>query len=279
MDGDLIFWLALIVKMIATAGFVCLASWAAERAGPLVGAMVATLPLSAGPSYVFLALDHDAAFIAASARASLAANAANAVFCFVHVLAARRLAGAPRGRGTALSVAAALAAWALCAVAIRGFEWSLLGAVLFSVAVFLVCVPLTRRARQASMPPAVRRWYDVPLRAGMVATLVAVVLGLSRTVGPVVTGVLALFPIVLLSLVLIFQPRIGGPGTAALTANAIFGLIGFCGALAGLCLTAEPLGVPMALTLALAVSIGWNVAVALLRRRRVAPAQVAPHTP
>ena len=34
------------------------------------GALVATLPISAGPSYVFLALDHDAAFIAEGALAS-----------------------------------------------------------------------------------------------------------------------------------------------------------------------------------------------------------------
>ncbi len=48
-----------------------LASMVAERSGPLIGALVATLPVSAGPVYVFLALDHDAAFIAQSALASL----------------------------------------------------------------------------------------------------------------------------------------------------------------------------------------------------------------
>ncbi len=38
-----------------------------ERSGPVTGALVATLPISAGPSYVFLAIDHDAAFIAQGA--------------------------------------------------------------------------------------------------------------------------------------------------------------------------------------------------------------------
>jgi len=40
------------------------ASRAAERAGPFIGAMIATLPVSTGPVYVFLAIDHGAPFIA-----------------------------------------------------------------------------------------------------------------------------------------------------------------------------------------------------------------------
>ena len=42
----------------------------------MIGALVATLPISAGPSYIFLAIDHDAAFIAEGALASLPINAA-----------------------------------------------------------------------------------------------------------------------------------------------------------------------------------------------------------
>src|SRR5262249_33402052 len=58
--------------------------------GATVGALVATLPVSAGPVYVFLALDHDASFISTSAIASLALNAATAIFVTVYVLAAQR---------------------------------------------------------------------------------------------------------------------------------------------------------------------------------------------
>jgi len=48
--------------MAITALFVSVATIIAERLGAAVGALVATLPVSAGPVYVFLALDHDAAF-------------------------------------------------------------------------------------------------------------------------------------------------------------------------------------------------------------------------
>jgi hypothetical protein len=99
-----------------------------------------------------------------------------------------------------------------------------------------------------------------------VATLVAVVVGLSTQLGPAVTGILAVFPIVLTSLILILHSRVGGLATAAIIAHTILGLVGFslC------CLTARllivPLGAPLGLALALAVSVVVNVAFWALRR-------------
>ena len=70
MSPELAFWLALALalKMAVTAGFVVAASLVAETSGPAIGAMIATLPIAAAPSYVFLALDHDTAFIARLVR-------------------------------------------------------------------------------------------------------------------------------------------------------------------------------------------------------------------
>ena len=59
MSPDLLFWLSLALKMAVTAGFVIAAAMVAERAGAAIGAIVATLPVAAGPAYVFVALDHD----------------------------------------------------------------------------------------------------------------------------------------------------------------------------------------------------------------------------
>ena len=76
MSPELAFILTLALRMAITAAFVVTASIVTERSGPVIGALIATLPISAGPSYVFLALDHDAAFIAEGALASLPINAA-----------------------------------------------------------------------------------------------------------------------------------------------------------------------------------------------------------
>ena len=64
MSPEMLFFITLVIKMTIAALFVIAATVTAERAGAVVGALVATLPISAGPAYVFLALDHDAAFIA-----------------------------------------------------------------------------------------------------------------------------------------------------------------------------------------------------------------------
>jgi len=63
-----------------TAIVVVLASVIAEASGPVIGALAASLPVSAGPTYVFLALAHNTSFVSASALGSFAANAATIVF-------------------------------------------------------------------------------------------------------------------------------------------------------------------------------------------------------
>jgi uncharacterized membrane protein (GlpM family) len=260
MSPDLFFWFALVLKMAVTAGFVIAAAMVAERAGAAIGAIVATLPVSAGPAYVFVALDHDAAFISASAIGSIAAHAATAVFALAFIVLAQR---AP----TAVSVGGAVAVWFVVAFLLRSVEWTFLGVAAANLALFAVCIALTNRYRHVRMPPIVRKWYDIPVRAFMVACLVAAVVSLSGHVGPTVTGLLAVFPIVMTSLMLIFQPRVGGPATAALIANTMWGLVGFSACLFTVHLAVIPLGIWGGLALSLVVSVVWNLALYGLRRR------------
>ena len=102
MSPELAFLLTLGLRMAITAAFVVTASVVTERSGPVIGALVATLPISAGPSYVFLALDHDAAFIAEGALASLPINAATIFLGLTYVVLAQRhgaLLSCARGGG------------------------------------------------------------------------------------------------------------------------------------------------------------------------------------
>ena len=90
MSPELAFVLSLAMRMAFAAAFVVTASMITERSGPALGALIATLPISAGPSYVFLALDHDAAFVAEGAVASLSVNAATVFLCLTYVVLAQR---------------------------------------------------------------------------------------------------------------------------------------------------------------------------------------------
>src|SRR6476620_4108539 len=90
MSPELLFLLTLLSRMAITAAFVVTASFITEHSGPAIGALVATLPISAGPSYVFLALDHDAAFVAQGALSSLPINAATIFLGLTYTLLAQR---------------------------------------------------------------------------------------------------------------------------------------------------------------------------------------------
>lgn len=262
MSPDLLFWLTLALKMAVTAGFVVLAARVAELAGPAIGALVATLPVAAGPAYFFVALDHDARFISDSAIGSIAAHAATGIYSVVYILLAQRF-------GMPLSVAGAMATWFIAAFALTRVEWTFLSVAAVNLAVYAACIALTHRYRHVRMPPLVRRWYDVPLRALLVACLIAAVVSLSSRVGPTITGLLAIFPIVMTSLMIIFQPRVGGPASAALIANTMWGLVGFSACLFTVHLATVRLGTWTGLLLALVVSATWNLMLYGLRWLRL----------
>jgi hypothetical protein len=259
MPPDLYFALTLAFKMAITAGFVLAATVTAERAGPLVGGLVATLPIGAGPVYVFLAMDHDAHFIAASAVLSLAINAANAAFALIYALLAQK-------RSLIVSLPGAFVVWFILAITIHSIDWPFAAAAALNVVGLGLCLWLARPLRHIRMPAYRARWYELAMRAAMVAFLVGVTVTFSFRIGPSGSGILAVFPIVLMSIMLILHPRVGGPPTAAVMANAVLGLVGFAFATTALHFTAEAFGSAIGLTIALAVSIGWSLLVYGARR-------------
>jgi hypothetical protein len=263
MSPELAFILTLALRMAVTAAFVVTASVITERSGPVIGALVATLPISAGPSYVFLALDHDAAFIAEGALASLPINAATIFLGLTYVVLAQR-------RSALVSCLSAVAVWITLAAIIRSVQWTLAGGLIVNAIAFAICVPLLRRFRHVKMPLITRRWYDIPLRASLVATLVATVVTLSGWVGPKVSGMIALFPVVFTSMMLILHPRIGGPPTAAVIANSAGGLMGLGIAIAALHVAALRFGSVVGLSLALAICVCWNLGLWWNGRRKLA---------
>ena len=261
MFPDLTYFLILALRMIVAAAFVVAASFVTEHSGPVIGALVATLPVSAGPSYVFLALDHDAAFVAQGALSSLPINAATIFLGLTYTLLAQR-------HSLLVSYGAAAAVWIAIAAVVGASHWSLFGGLLINAVAFAICTPLMQRYRHAKMPPIARRWYDVPLRASLVATLVAAVVVLSGRVGPGISGILALFPAVFSSMILVLHPRIGGPATAAVIANSAWGLMGFGVAITVLYVGALHLGSAAGLSLGLATCVCWNLMLWQIGRRR-----------
>jgi hypothetical protein len=144
--------------MAMTAVIVITASVAAERGGPLFGALVAVLPTAAGAAYIILAIEHPPGFIAASAVGSVAIGAAVSIFAAAYTVLAQR-------HGLVVSLGSAVALWFAIAAVLRMVDWTPAGAVTLNAAVFAVTIPLTWRYRNAGMLPKVARSaLDIPLR-------------------------------------------------------------------------------------------------------------------
>ena len=201
--------------MAVTAGFVITAALMAERSGAAIGALVATFPVSAGPSYVFLALDHDPAFIAASAMASLRSMRRRS-FSLIYVVLAQRRGALSAGRRPSLSGSRSPSSRSVPMVAHREAyrERHRFG----------ICIrahPISPREDAADLPQLVRHSVARVDGGGPGRTVVRVGLGRAdrRRADRALSDRDDL-------LMLILQPRIGGPATAALIANTVWGLIG-----------------------------------------------------
>jgi hypothetical protein len=265
-------WTSLLVKAAATVLVIMSASFVAERSGPFWGGVVAGLPVVAGPFYVLLALQADAAFIARSALSSFAAISAIGVFLLVLI----RLA--PRWRlGSALGMS--IGAWFAAAAVLLRYPLSAVPATLVNLVVLVVCLRLTRDAWPAgvvvtAMP---RRWFDVPFRALIIGGFVVGALAASRGIGQVEAGISTMFPLSLASLFILVHGRLGGVPAAATMASALRAMVGLGAALLVLHLSVSSWGAAPALLAALAASLTWSSALIAwsLRRRAMSGSTAA----
>ena len=257
------FWYELALKMAMTATIVVIASVAVERSGAFIGALIASLPSAAGAAYIILALEHPPAFIAASAVGSLAAGAAVSVFSLAYAVLAQR-------HGLVVSLGVATLVWFSAAALLRLVDWTALSAVALNAVVFAITVPASARYRGAPVARenVARARHDIALRALTAAVVVAIVTTASHRIGSFMSGMFAVFPIVMGSFVVILHPRVGGPAAASVLAHAQVPLIGLALGFLSVHYLAEPIGVWWAYAVGLSIGIGWNALLWLAQRAR-----------
>jgi len=255
----------LLLKIACAIVIVVSASRATERLGPFLGSMIATLPVSTGPIYVFLAIDHGALFISNAARMGVIAVIATVAFLAMHAFVAQR-------HGTFVSWLAATTAWWVVAALLQLREWTFPEACAVFALTFAAAIRGLRRfVVEVKAPPLPRARFDLALRSALVACVVIATSAASNALGPSATGTLATYPVVFTSLVLILQPRCGGPFTASLLVNSLKGLIGFGTALGVIHLAAARMSSAWALSIALLVAVAWNYGLFLTRKNRDRP--------
>jgi hypothetical protein len=261
MPPELLFWYELALKMALTAAIVVTASVAVERSGPFIGALIATLPTAAGAAYIILAMEHPPAFIAGSAIGTVAGNAVVAVFALCYAALAQR-------HGVGICITAAAMVWFCAAAALRLREWTPGSALLLNALVLAVTIPSSVPFRREAIDrrDIKRTAYDLPLRAGAAALVVAVVTTASHRIGSFASGTLAVFPIVIGTFVVILHLHAGGKAAGAVLAHAQPPLIGLCLGFLAVHYLAEPVGVWWSYVAGLAVTMAWSGILWAVRR-------------
>jgi len=259
---DPTFWYGLALKIAMTASIVVAASVIVERSGPFIGALIASLPTAGGAALIILAFEHPPQFIAQGVVGSLIANAAGALFALAYATMAQR-------RSLMLSLGGALLVWFGIVALSRLLDWTIASALVLNAIVFPPAIWAGRNFRDdgASKARVHLTGADLAWRAGVVTFTVIVVTAASQSIGSVLSGIFAFFPVAMSSFFIILHTRLGGPAAASVAAHVQAPLIGLTLGFVAVHYLATSLGVWWAYLVGLAIGIGWNALLWLLRQR------------
>jgi len=210
----------LTLKLLLVPALIAAVTLASRRWGLRVGGILTGLPMVAGPTLCFYAIEQGNDFAASAARSAMLGIAATSAFCVAYARSARYV-------GWAVSVLAGWGALALVALAtygmrdLRGVGEFAFASVALLAARRLVPVPSVMPA--AAAPP---RW-DVPLRMLSSAAAVILFTAVAERVGPRFSGIISAFPVVTLILVVFTHAQGGSGGVALFLRNVLRGLHGF----------------------------------------------------
>jgi uncharacterized membrane protein (GlpM family) len=259
--SEQVFLFELFLKIIMTATIVVAASIVVERSGPFIGALIAALPTAAGAVYIILALEHPPSFVAASAVSSIASNASTVLFPLTYALLAQR-------RGLLASLGGAFVVWFICAALLRFVDWTPAAALGLNVVVIGAAVVAGRRFRvEGGKGRVTATRADIAWRAAIVAICVVLVTTASHSIGSFASGIFAVFPVAMGGFFIILHPRIGGPAAASVAAHVPAPLFGLALGFVAVHSLAESIGVWWSYAAGLAIGIGWNALIWLIRRR------------
>lgn len=235
---------------------------AARRWGPWTGGLLVGLPVVAGPTLCFYAIEQGPEFAAQAAAGTLLSLVALAVFCVVYARVCRR-------RPVWVSLLAAYAAWSAAAFVLEPLRmgpWIALAAAFASCGAGWLALP----AMVAVPPVAAFPAWDLPLRMASAGALVLLLTSLAESLGPTWSGVLTPFPVAT-AVVAAFTQAHRGPGAVlaffdgflpAMTAFATFCFV--------LAMTVESLPIVWVVASALGAHLGLSAILLWTGTRRTA---------
>lgn len=233
----------LLLKLLLVPALIGAITLAGQRWGPGIAGWLSGFPVVSAPVLLFLALEHGADFTAQAATGTLSAVAVILVFGLSYAWTALRLSWLP-------ALITALLCYGLTVLLIDRLAPSLIAAAVLSGLALLAAPPLFPRppALPASAAP---RGTQLWLRMAAGALLVLLVTGFAARLGPRLSGMLAMFP-VMASVLAAFSHRQSGAGFAILLLRGtVYGYYAFAVFCLVLALTLPRLGVAGGFGLAL----------------------------
>ncbi|WP_052941629.1 hypothetical protein [Chromobacterium subtsugae] len=238
----------LLLKLLLVPALIGLISLAAKKWGPGVAGALAGFPVITGSILFILSLEQDAAFVREASLAAALGTSANLVFGIAYSWTARqaRWPACLAAGLLAYALAVALGHWAQPS----GWQSAVFGVLFLPVAGKLFPMP-----PQAPDSPPRSAGMAPRMLAG--AALVLAITSLSARLGPSLSGLLAVFP-VLGSVLAVFSHLSAGPATTIRLLRGMvrgfYAFVAFCVALAA-ALSAWPASAAFGAALGLAIAV------------------------
>jgi hypothetical protein len=223
VEGKLRF--VLVLKLLLTPAIMVGATLAGRRWGRLTTGWLVGLPLTSGPINVFFAVEHGPHFAGRAAVGSLSGAIGEVAFCGGYAAAARR--------GWRAAVAAGSLGFAVVALLVEELHLTADPGVVLAVAAVAVVALFAGLELIPHVPPVFdapevgpSRW-DLPARAVTATSILLALTALATTLGPRLSGLLAVYPLYTVVLAVFAQRQAGRSGAVQILRGLLIGLFSF----------------------------------------------------
>lgn len=249
----------LVLKLTLVPTLIACITLAGRRWGASVAGWLSAFPVVAAPILFFIAIEQGPAFAATAAAATLSAVLAILVFALAYAWTATRLSWQ-------WCVLTAFAAYTLAVTVLKWWSPSVTAAALTVLGVLMLTPSLFPRMAGAPASAAARP-NDLHLRMIAGAALVLFVTHFSMQLGPQLSGILAMFP-VMSSVLTVFSHRQAGATFAVnLLRGTVLGYYAFASFCIVLSILLQSASVPTAFLSALACAVGVQLVTRLALKK------------
>ena len=249
----------LLLKLTLAPSLVALATLVARRWGPRAGGILIGFPLSTGPIFIFLAIEHGLEFAQQATVGILFGLVGVASFALTYVMASRRT-------GWIGSLGAAVVCFFGVSAVFSQVEWRATGAGVSAYAALLL-VALVVRPPRPNLVKASPPWWDLPLRMAAAAILTLSITEVASSLGPVLSGIVGTFPVVSTVVVAFTHHQWGREAAVGMLRGSVLSWISFASCFLAIGITLETIGLAPSLMLGAGFAAATSFVVLWLDRR------------